>query len=347
MSWRGTECFGAQLRACSAVPTTSTPLVHGVYGITGGLGGLGLRAAKLLVDGGALGVVLSSRSGLVSTSAVAAWRSAAIWAIICDAGNALDTVALLARKTFVGMLHAAGVLYDKMLWSMVGGDVQASFAPKALAASHVQAVVMGTPLAALGLFSSIASTFGSFGQANYAAANSYLDALARSRRCHGALVSSLQIPAVSGSGMGATTFDKEQLDAMGAISLNDFASCLSIVLMPVRAATECTLAPLARALLASTATSALSELSHDKDEHIIATPVTGSALAHSLVALSTSQRRTRVEASVLRIVRELTAVSLTAETPLMEAGRRLARGNGALVAAAFAGGRGALADDRL
>ena len=41
---------------------TST-LTHGPYAITGGLGGLGLRAAKMLVESGASGVVLSSRSG--------------------------------------------------------------------------------------------------------------------------------------------------------------------------------------------------------------------------------------------------------------------------------------------
>ena len=83
--------------------------------------------------------------------------------------------------------------------------------PKALATSHLQAITVRTPLDALGLFSSVASTFGNVGQGNYAAANAYLDAVARSRRRHGALVSSLQIPAVSGSGMGATSFDTEQV----------------------------------------------------------------------------------------------------------------------------------------
>ena len=170
--------------------------------------------------------------------------------VVCDVGDATDAVALLAFAAPTGVLHAAGVLHDMMLRSMVSDDVHAVFAPKAVAASHVQKVVMSTPLQAFGLFSSVASTFGNIGQANYAAGNAYLDALARCQRCHGVVVSSLQISAVSGSGMGATTFDKEQLDAIGAISLDDFASCLLVALAPSRAASERTLAPLSPKLLA-------------------------------------------------------------------------------------------------
>ena len=50
--------------------------------------------------------------------------------------------------------------------------------------------------------------------------------------------------AVSGCGMGVATFTREQLDAMGAVSLDEFATCLSMVLATARAAAERTLAPL-------------------------------------------------------------------------------------------------------
>ena len=76
-----------------------------------------------------------------------------------------------------GPNHAAGVLRDTLLRAMASDDVEASFAPKAVAASHVSAATACTCLEAYGLFSSVSSTFGSVGQANYAAANAFLDAL--------------------------------------------------------------------------------------------------------------------------------------------------------------------------
>ena len=60
----------------------------------------------------------------------------------------------------------------------------------------------------------------------------------------GALVSSLQIPAVSGAGMAAATFGTEQLNAMGAISLGEFEGCLSLSLVPTLAAMERSQVPL-------------------------------------------------------------------------------------------------------
>ena len=65
-----------------------------------------------------------------------------------------------------------------------------------------------------------------------------MDALARCRRCRAVLGSSLQIPAVRGAGMGATTFGTEQLDAMGATTLDEFASWLARGLMPRLAGSE-------------------------------------------------------------------------------------------------------------
>ena len=306
----------------------------GAYAVTGGLGGLGLRAAALLVERGAARVLLASRSGRVARDGQgleAQLRSlgAAAEVVACDSAESSDTRALLScAHPLAGVLHAAGVLRDQLLRSMAAADLDAVLAPKALAASHAQRAVAQTPLQAMCLFSSVASMFGNVGQANYAAANACLDTLALCGRQRGSIGSSLQLPAVGGAGMGAATFDKAQLDAVGAITLDEFAASLSILLTRARSAAEASRSPLVRTFLEGIpATPAVAELhqllSTRSASSVAPAAAADSALAHALAPLAPSQRRAHAEAAVLRVVRELAgadAAALDAETPLMEAG---------------------------
>ena len=330
VTWRGAQRSSTRLHTCSASATRGEVLGNGLYAITGGLGGLGVHAARLLVKRGASEVLLLSRRGHAICDEpglerlVRSMHAAVV--IACDAADAQDVSALFASRSLEGVLHAAGVLRDSLLQSMVQSDIYASAVPKAFAASHLQIAVHCKPLEAFGLFSSLASLFGNVGQANYAAANAFLDVLALCCRSHGCFGSSLQIPAVSGAGMGARRFAAEKLDAMGAISLDTFVDCLSVSLVPARAATERTQAPLSPMALENIAAPSLQKHGQCERDTVIACTndnAEGSAFAQAIAPCAPNEKRAMAAVAVLRVVLELTGVSpkaLTADTPLMEAG---------------------------
>ena len=150
----------------------------GVYWITGGHGGLGLHFAERLAKLGAKRIVLSNRS-----KANRAILGATVYDAPCDVSNAEDVQRVVAWiqsnvGPLRGVVHAAGVLRDGYLLSKPSTDVDAVFAPKVSGAWNLIEATRHLPLQFRLFCSSIAGVFGNAGQADYAAANAFLNALA-------------------------------------------------------------------------------------------------------------------------------------------------------------------------
>ena len=164
------------------------------YLITGGQRGLGLQTAKWLVARGARSLVLLSRSdnsAEISRDLAEMRRAGAdVSPVVCDVSNASQVTQVLAeielhRSPLRGIVHAAGVLDDATLAQQSVERFHRVLAPKMLGAWHLHRMTRHQPLDFFVLYSSMASLLGAAGQANYAAANAFLDGLARHRRSLG------------------------------------------------------------------------------------------------------------------------------------------------------------------
>jgi NADP-dependent 3-hydroxy acid dehydrogenase YdfG/acyl carrier protein len=189
-------------RTRTTTPTTPPALnPDGTILITGGTGTLGaLTAHHLTTHYGARHLLLASRTGpnnphTTQLKTELENNGATVTITACDTTDPQQLATLINNidetHPLTAVIHCAGTLNDATITTMTTDQLHHTLHPKIDAAWHLHQLTKNTPLAAFILYSSAAGTIDSPGQANYAAANTFLDALAHHRTNQGHPTTSL------------------------------------------------------------------------------------------------------------------------------------------------------------
>ncbi|HEX3778342.1 MAG TPA: type I polyketide synthase, partial [Pseudonocardiaceae bacterium] len=163
--------------------------------ITGGTGTLGAQLSRHLVaEHGVRHLLLTSRRGIDAPGAVElrdelAGLGVEVSVVACDVADRDQAVALVAAVSpdhpLTAVVHTAGVLDDGVLTALSQDRLDSVLRPKVDAAWNLHELTRDIDLAAFIVFSSLSGLIGTPGQANYAAANTWMDALMAQRRAAG------------------------------------------------------------------------------------------------------------------------------------------------------------------
>lgn len=225
----------------TAPTTTFTKAMRpdATYLITGGLGSLGLRVAQALADEGAQHLTLLGRKApsdsaqqVIATLAQTGVNIQVIQADVADLTSLKTALEPILQETanipLKGIFHLAGQIQDATLQQQTWTNFANVMAAKVTGTWHLHELTRELALDHFVLFSSAASVVGSAGQANYAAANGFLDAIAQYRH-------QLNLPAISinwgpwsDSGLAVNKAVKQKLERTG-MSMIDPESGLNVL----------------------------------------------------------------------------------------------------------------------
>ncbi|BBB02227.1 putative modular polyketide synthase [Actinacidiphila reveromycinica] len=197
---------------------------RGAVLVTGGTGAISGHVARWLAERGAPRIVLTSRSGpaasgVAATAARLSQAGSGVGVVACDIADRDQATGLVARiaadgPALTAVLHTAGIGQGTATADTTVAELAATLSAKAAGAALLDELTADAGLDAFVLFSSIAATWGSGWQPGYSAANTYLDALAESRRSRGLPATSVAWGPWGGGGM--TNADAaEQLERRG------------------------------------------------------------------------------------------------------------------------------------
>ena len=227
------EMPNAHEQALAAPPAL---LSEATYLVTGGIDGFGLKTARWLAELGAGNLVLLGRRG-ENTPGIANARleleamGAQVHIRACDVTDR-DSLALALDDIkqnlppLRGVFHAAMVLKDATVGNLDREDFIAVMGPKIQGAWHLHQLTLDLPLDWFVLYSSATTFIGNPGQANYVAANMYLESLANYRRSRGLAATSVSWGAIADVGyLTRNESVKESLQSrLGTEALNSDAA---------------------------------------------------------------------------------------------------------------------------
>jgi 1-acyl-sn-glycerol-3-phosphate acyltransferase len=222
----------APVEVRATLPEKPPVRADATYLITGGLGGAGLLTARWLAERGARSLVLVGRSSpsLEAEGRLAELRSsgARVEVLAADVSREEDIVRVLDfiranLPPLRGVLHAAMVLSDTPLADLDESGMARVMAPKVLGAWYLHKHTMGESLDFFFSFSSVVALLGNQKQANYAAANAFLDALAVYRRARHLPATTIDFGVLAGSGWVARQQEEfmEHLNRQGYLSFTE------------------------------------------------------------------------------------------------------------------------------
>ncbi|MGW7524463.1 SDR family NAD(P)-dependent oxidoreductase [Streptomyces sp. NPDC054783] len=210
------------VRARAADTGRARTPVDGTVLITGGLGAVGRHIARLLAERGVHRLLLTSRRGAddprtAEVTAELTALGAEVEVAACDVADAAalaDIVGPVADE-LRGVVHCAGVLDDGVVAELTPERLARVLRPKVDGAAHLHRLTADAQLDLFLLVSSAAGVVGNAGQANYAAANAFLDQLAHHRRALGLPAVSVSFGAWAGEGLAAEHADLERMARLG------------------------------------------------------------------------------------------------------------------------------------
>ncbi|KAI1423496.1 putative polyketide synthase [Xylaria sp. FL1777] len=214
VDWANTELLPVTVSRLDRMPRFKS---YGTYWIVGISRALGISLVDWLISNGSTNVVITSRDPEIDPGWISAHKRKGVNVVVlpCDIMNEQKLQSVHAHicatlPPILGVIQGAMVLHDTLLRNMTFEQFREVMGPKVDGSIYLDRIFYETDLDFFLLVSSINSVIGNAGQANYAAANTFMCGLAAHRRKRGLRSAAVNIGAIIGAGYVARQSLKEQ-----------------------------------------------------------------------------------------------------------------------------------------